>query len=127
MEVNSADTFLDVLSKLAFADLVQPEVIRECASLMELTEKFIYFEGAVVEDELVPESALLDGADLLVVTDDLLEVPGECEHISMLLLIECHVDTELSVFLIEINSALLLLLDFDLSGVESAGNGLTLQ
>ncbi len=93
---------------------------------MEFTEKFIYFKCGVVEDELVPESTLLDGANLLVIADDLLEVPGECKHISMLLLIECHVDTELSIFLIEINSTLLLLLDFDLSGVESAGKGLSL-
>ena len=78
MEVNSADTFLDVLSKLAFADLVQPEVVREGASLVELTEKFIYFECTIVEYELVPESTLLNRAHLLVITDDLLEVPGEC-------------------------------------------------
>lgn len=78
MEMNSSDTFFDVLSKLAFADLVQPEVVWEGASLMELTEKFIYFEGGIVEDELMPESALLDGASLLVIADDLLEVPREC-------------------------------------------------
>ena len=78
MEMNSADTFLDVLSKLAFADLVQPEVVRKGASLMELTEKFIYFESGIVEDELMPKSALLDGTSLLVIADDLLEVPREC-------------------------------------------------
>ena len=120
MEVNTAHTLLNVLRELAFTDLVEPLVVREGASLVELTEKLIYFKGGVVEHKLVPESALLNGAYLLVITDDLLEIPGEGENISMLLLIESHVDTDLSVYIIDINCVLFLLLNLDFGGVESA-------
>lgn len=94
---------------------------------MEFAEKFIHLKGAVVEHKFVPESALLDGTHLLVVTDDLLEIPGEREDISMLLLIECHVNTEFPVSLLNIDSGLFLLLHFNFGRVISAGIGLSLN
>ena len=125
--MNSADTFLNILSKLALAYLVNPLIVRKCASLMEFAEELINFKGTVVEHKFVPESALLDGAYLLVVTDDLLEIPGECENICMLLLIECHVDPKFPVFLFDIDGGLILLLHFDLGRIISAGISLSLN
>jgi hypothetical protein len=94
---------------------------------MEFAEELVYFEGAVVEHKFVPKSALLDGAHLLVITDDLLEIPGEREDICMLLLIECHVYAELPVLLLNIDAGLFLLLHFDLGRVVSAGVSLSLD
>ena len=127
MEMNSTDTFLYILSELALTYLVYPLIVRKCASLMEFTEELINFEGAIVEHKFVPESALLDGAHLLVITDDLLEIPGECEDKGMLLLIECHVYTKFPVFLLNIDGGLFLLLHFDRGCVISAGVGLPLN
>jgi len=127
MEVNSADTLFDVLRELALTDLIEPLVIGKGGSLMEFTEEFVHLEGAVVEDEFVPEGTLLDGAHLLVVIDDLLEIPGEGKNIGMLLLIECHVNTDLLVSLINVNSILFRLLELDLGGIESAGNAMALK
>lgn len=125
--MNSANTLLNILCELAFADLVQPLVIRKGSGLMEFTEKFIHLERGVVENKLVPESTLLNGADTLIITNDLLEIPGEGKDISMLLLIESHVNTELLISLIKINSILLLLLDFNFGSVESARNIMALK
>ena len=127
MEMNSADAFLYILSELALAYLVYPLIVRKCASLMEFAEELINFKGAVVEHKFVPESAILDRAYLLVVTDDLLEIPGECENICMLLLIECHVDPKFPVFLFDIDGGLILLLHFDLGRIISAGISLSLN
>ena len=93
VEVDPPHTLLNVLCELALAYLVDPLIVRKGACLMELAEKLVYLECAIVEHELVPEGALLDGAHLLIVADDLLEIPGESENIGMLLLIESHVDT----------------------------------
>ena len=127
MEMNSADTFLNILSKFALTHLVYPLIVRKCACLMEFAKELINFEGAVVEHKFVPESALLDGAYLLVITDDLLEIPGEGDDIGMLLLIECHVYTKFPVFLLNIDGGLFLLLHFDRGCVISAGVSLPLN
>ena len=127
MEVNSADTFLNVLCELSLADLIEPHIIRKCCSLMEFTEELVHFEGTVVEYKFVPESTLLNWAYCLVITNDLLKIPGESKNICMLLLNECHVNTDLLVSLINVNSVLFLLLDLNLSGIESTGNALALK
>jgi len=127
MEMNSADTFLNILSKLALAHLIDPLIVRKCASLMEFAEELINFKCAVVEHKFVPESSLLNGTHFLVVTDDLLEIPGESEDICMLLLIECHIYAELPVLLLNIDCCLFLLLHFDLGRVISAGVSLSLN
>lgn len=75
----------------------------------------------------MPEGALLNWTHTLVITNDFLEIPGEGKDISMLLLIESHINTELFVSLINVNSILLLLLDFYFSCIESAGYILTLK
>ena len=110
VEVNSANTLFNVLSELALANLIDPQVIGKGTCLVEFTEKLIHLKRGIVENKLVPEGTFLDGAYFLVVTDDLLKIPGESEDISMFLLIECHVYTEFSVFLVEIYSSFLLFL-----------------
>jgi hypothetical protein len=54
MEMDAAHTFLDVLSKLPFAKLVDFHVIRHGAGLMEFSEHHIQLFKTRVSDESVP-------------------------------------------------------------------------
>jgi hypothetical protein len=45
----------------------------------------------------------------------------------MLLLTECHVNSNFLVSLVNVNSVIFLLLNLDFSGIESAGNALALK
>jgi len=52
---------------------------------VELSEELVYFKSSVVEYKLLPERG--DWAcSTLLFADDLLEIPGEAENISVLLL-----------------------------------------
>lgn len=117
VEVNSSHTLFNILSKFALANLIKPVVVRECAGLMEFTEELVNLKGGIVEHELVPEAACLDGASLLLeVCNDLLKIPGEGQHVCVLLLIKCHIDSQFLVSLVKIHCGLLLLLQLDLRG-----------
>lgn len=125
--MNSADTLFNVLGKLLLADLIEPVIVRESACLVEFTEELVDLKCGIIKNKFIPVGSLLDGADLFKITDDLLEIPRECENIGMLLLIECHIDTQLLVFLFQVDGSLLLLLKLDLSSKEFAGKGLALK
>ena len=114
MEVNSADTLLNILCQLALADAIQVIVVGDGARLMELTEELVDLIAAIVHDKLVPETACCEWSNLLEIIDDFLEVPGEGQHISMLLLIEYGVNTQFLVLLLHFKALFLLLFQLDL-------------
>jgi len=79
VEVDAANTFLDVLGKFTFAKLIKVLIIRKGTCLMEFTEKLIYLICCIICNELVPVASRRKRARLtLVVVNDLLEVPWEC-------------------------------------------------
>ena len=87
VEVDASDALLHVAGKLALANLIEPEVVGECAGLVKFAEQPVDLVVGVVKHELVPEAALGHPHGLVLVSgDNLLEVPGEGEHIGVLLL-----------------------------------------
>jgi hypothetical protein len=85
MEVNTTDAFLYIVSQFPLADGVEHDIVRQSTSLVELSEELVYFKSSVVEYKLLPECG--DWAcSTLLFADDLLEIPGEAENISVLLL-----------------------------------------
>ena len=89
---------------------------------MEFTEDFVDLILSVVHHEFVPVAASCNGL-LVEVTDDFPEVPWESEDISVLLLIENSVDTQFLIALVQVNSRLLFLLNFDLGSKATEGWG----
>jgi len=77
---------------------------------MEFTEELVNLKLGIIHYELVPERVLLYRSHPLIITNDLLEIPGEREDICMLLFTKCHVDTQLFVFLFDFDCSVFLLL-----------------
>jgi len=121
VEMDAADALIDVLAEFALADVADESVVGECAGLVEFAEELVDLEGCVVGDELVPEAASLHLTGLsFIIIDDLLEIPGEGQHVCMLLLIEHHVHSELLVFLLQLHCAILLLFELEVSSGEGS-------
>lgn len=115
VEVNAPHAFLHIARKFALADLVEPEVVGQCACLMKFSEQPVDFVVGVVKYELVPEAAVRNLGRLVLITrDNLLEVPWERQNVRVFLLRKLHIYTYLFVALVQLNRLLLLLLHFQL-------------
>lgn len=90
MELNSPDAFLDIVGKFWLTDGLKAFIVRDCRCLVELSEQNVEINhGARVYHEFVPVSVSAHWfAALLELADDLLEVPGEGENVSMFVFVE---------------------------------------
>lgn len=88
MEVDSLETVGSIASQLTLAHLIEPSVVWDSAGLMELSEEVIEGnDGSSVGHELVPVGGLAHNFVIsFELIDDLLEVPGEGEDVSVLVL-----------------------------------------
>ena len=88
VELHSLNALVDVVGKPGLAYFVEANIVTESDVLVELTVEVVDIAqvGRVV-DELGPVVGLGEGSVLtLVLVDDLREVPGEGQHVGMLLL-----------------------------------------
>lgn len=93
--MDAVETLSDITGQFWLADIIKACLVVDGASLMEFSEKNVKVNnGSAVDHELVPVSAswhhFVIGLEL---RDDLLEVPWEGEHVSMLLLTKNEVSS----------------------------------
>jgi len=111
MEVDTVETLVDSSCQVALAQLVDAFGVMQSAHLVELTEKLVKLShGSRVLDEGRPEATRQGTVPSLELVDDFVEVPWESQHVSMLLLRELSVDAKSSVFISDVDLALLVLL-----------------
>lgn len=83
MSIDSHHTGFDVLSKVAFTDVVDFIIVIQSTDLMELPVKDVdVINGTGIEEETIPESWTGKRTEVLfIVLDDFREVPREGQHI----------------------------------------------
>jgi hypothetical protein len=86
---------------------------------MEFSEKSIKLIDSVGMNIFVPIARGWESFMTFIVANDLLKVPWESENISVLLLIESHINSQSLVFVIQVNCLLLFWLYFKRTGKSS--------
>jgi hypothetical protein len=98
VEVDTFNALVDSASKAGLTDFLNADIVRDGAVLMELAEKNVEINNrARVLHVPGPPGVVSHGAvSCLERVDDLREVPGEGEHVGVLLLVKLLVNAETS-------------------------------
>ena len=98
MEVDAVETLIDGLGQFALADLLDANLVVQGARLVELSEQVVELgERARVFGIGRPVASRQRSMSALEVLNDLIEIPGEGQHVGVLLGRELSVNTESGV------------------------------
>jgi hypothetical protein len=135
VELDPLDALVDVAGQAGLAYFIQPNIVTHGNILMELPVQVVDIsEVGCVLDELRPVVGVGEGPVFaLILINDFREVPGEGQHVGVLLLGELHVNSNLPPLLINVEGGLFsrFFLNFKLSSkislrnIEQHGGGMS--
>lgn len=85
MEVDALDALTHILVQSALENFIKLLIVGEGTSLVELKIQRVELRDSVGVNKATPERRACNWANGLILGEDLLEIPRECEDISMFL------------------------------------------